>query len=271
VGRTSELDLRTAEAQVEAARVNLAAARQQRARAEHALTVLLGGPPPADLPAGLPLDAEPMVADLPAGVPSEVLVRRPDVLAAEHALQAANAQIGAARAAFFPTITLTGTGGTASAELGGLFQPGSLAWTFTPRITLPIFHGGALRASLDVATVRKSIQVAQYERAIEQAFREVADALASRDLLDQQVKAQEARVAAEQRRYHLSDLRYRAGMDGYLTLLTAQRDLFAAQQGLITARQARLTNLVDLYRALGGGWNERTVAKAPAAGAAGKG
>jgi outer membrane protein, multidrug efflux system len=264
VGRVSELDLRTAESQVETARFNLAAAQQQRARAENALVLLLGGPVPASLPEGLPLDAAEVVAELPAGVPSEVLVRRPDVLAAEHDLRGSNALVGAARAAFFPTITLTGNGGVASLELSTLFDGAHGAWAFLPRITVPIFAGGALKANLDVAQVRKSIQVVRYERAIEQAFREVADALVSRAWIDEQLRAQTARVAAEQRRFELSDRRYRGGVDSYLTVLTAQRDLFAAQQILIQTRLDRQTNLVDLYQTLGGGWNERTVTAAAA-------
>jgi outer membrane protein, multidrug efflux system len=259
VGRVSELDLRTAESQVETARFNLATAQQQRARAENALVVLLGGPVPANLPEGLPLDAAHIVAELPAGVPSEVLARRPDVLAAEHDLRGSNALVGAARAAFFPSITLTGTGGVASPDLSTLFDGAHGAWTFLPRISVPIFAGGALKASLDVAQVRTSIQVVRYERAIEQAFREVADALVSRAWIDEQLRAETARVAAEQRRFELSDRRYRGGVDSYLTVLTAQRDLFAAQQTLIQTRLARQTNLVDLYQALGGGWSERTV------------
>jgi len=206
----------------------------------------------------MPLDAQPVVAELPPGVPSEVLQRRPDVLAAEHALRSANASIGAARAAFFPTISLTAAAGTASGELSGLFGNNTGSWIFAPRITLPIFTGGALRASLDVAEVRRSIEVAQYERAIQSAFRDVADALVSRASLDEQLRAESARVKAEQRRYDLSNLRYRGGIDSYLTVLTAQRDLFAAQQQLIQTRLSRLTNLVDLYKALGGGWRERT-------------
>jgi multidrug efflux system outer membrane protein len=189
-----------------------------------------------------------------------VLVRRPDVLAAEHALQSANATIGAARAAFFPSITLTGFDGTASVNLQGLFQSGSPSWSFVPRINIPIFQGGALRASLDAATIRTSIEVARYERTIQGAFREVADALASQRWIDEQLRAQAARVEAEARRYHLSERRYRGGVDSSLTLLTAQRDLFAARQQLIQTRLARLTNLVDLYKALGGGWKERTAA-----------
>lgn len=262
-GRASELDLRTAEAQVQTARVNLSAAQQQRARAGNALVLLVGQPLPADLPPPTPLDAQALLAELPAGVPSEVLLRRPDILAAEHALVGANAQIGAARAAFFPTISLTGFAGTSSTELAGLFGNGAGLWSFTPRIDLPIFRGGALSASLDAARVRKNLQIAQYERAIQGAFREVADALVARAALDEQLEAQAARAEAERRRYELSDLRYRKGVDSYLVVLTAQRDLFAAQQALIQARLARLANLVDLYRALGGGWLERTVAAAP--------
>jgi outer membrane protein, multidrug efflux system len=257
-GRVGELDLRTAESQVETARFNLAAAKQQRAQAENALVLLVGGPLPTDLPAPLPLDAQPVVADLPAGVPSEVLVRRPDVLAAEHALISANALIGAARAAFFPSISLTAFGGTASASLDHLFGTGSSSWSFSPHLNIPIFAGGALKASLDVAEVRKSIEIAQYERAVQGAFREVADGLVSRAFIDEQLKAQSARVEAEARRYQLSELRYRSGLDSYLTLLTAQRDFYGAQQQLIQTRLARLTNLVDLYKALGGGWRERT-------------
>jgi multidrug efflux system outer membrane protein len=263
-GRASELDLRTGEAQVQTARFNLSVATLERARAENALVLLVGAPLPADLPPPRPLEAQRVVAELPAGLPSEVLRRRPDVLAAEHALRAANANVGAARAAFFPSISLTAFGGTASTELSGLFGAGSGTWSFTPRITLPLFAGGALRANLDATEVRKSIEVARYEGAIQTAFREVADALVARAALDEQLQAQQARVEAEQRRYHLSDLRYRKGIDSYLVVLTAQRDLYAAQQLLIQSRLARLSNLADLYRALGGGWQERTAPQAQA-------
>lgn len=269
-GRTNELDLRTAESQVETARFNLAAALQQRDRAANALVLLVGQPLPADLPPPAPLDAQTLLADLPAGLPSEALLRRPDVAGAEHALRSATAQIGAARAAFFPSISLTAGVGSASSDLDGLFGAGSGFWSFIPRIDVPLFRGGALRASLDVAEVRKDVQVAQYERTIQLAFREVADALVSRAALEAQLEAQLRRVEAEQRRYALSDLRYRKGVDSYLVLLTAQRDLFAAQQQLIQSRLARLTNLVDLYRALGGGWREGTVTAAGAAAPAGR-
>ena len=264
-GRTSELDLRTAESQVETSRFNLSAAQQQRALAEDALVLLVGQPLPAELPPPTPLDAQALLVDLPAGVPSEVLLRRPDIAQAEHALIGANANVGAARAAFFPSITLTAAVGSStygfggpSLELSGLFGRGTGFWNFIPSISLPIFQGGATKAALDVANVRRSIQIAQYEKAIQTAFREVSDALVSRGALEQQLAIQLARVQTEQRRYQLSELRYQKGVDSYLVLLTAQRDLFAAQQQLIQARQARLANLVDLYRALGGGWQERT-------------
>ncbi|WP_242338280.1 MULTISPECIES: AdeC/AdeK/OprM family multidrug efflux complex outer membrane factor [Anaeromyxobacter] len=264
VGRTSELDLRTAESQVLSARFNLAAYAQQREQAQNALVLLVGQPLPAGLPAPEPLEAAPLLADLPPGLPSELLQRRPDILGAEHALRAANASIGAARAAFFPSITLTAFGGTASGELSGLFGAGSGLWSFTPQLTLPLFTGGRNRANLDAAEVRKSIEVARYEKAIQVAFREVADALAARASLDDQLAAQTARVEAEQRRYAISDLRYRKGVDSYVTVLVAQRDLYAAQQQLIQSRLARLGNLVALYKALGGGWLERSAHAAAA-------
>jgi multidrug efflux system outer membrane protein len=255
-GRTSELDVRTAEAQLHTARFNLSSAALQRDRAQNALVLLVGQPLPADLPPPRPLEAQALVADLPAGLPSELLLRRPDLLAAEHQLQAANAVIGAARAAFFPSISLTGTGGFSGPDLAGLFAGGAGLWSFVPQLRLPIFQGGALRASLDAARVRKELHVARYERAIQVAYREVADALVSRAALEEQLEAQQARVAAETRRSELSELRYAKGVDSYLGVLQAQKDLFAAQQLLIQSRLARVTNLVSLYRALGGGWIE---------------
>ncbi len=259
VGTASELDLRTSQSQVETARVNLATYAQQHAQALHALTFLLGGALPEDLPEPKPLEASVVKSDLPAGLPSELLTRRPDILAAEHALQGANASIGAARAAFFPSISLTASGGVSSTELSGLFSTGALTWSFIPRLNLPLFRGGALRASLDVAEVSKQIEVARYERAIQAAFREVSDALATRRAIDAQLEAHRSRVEAEERRFALAEQRYRSGLDRYVTLLTAQRDLYTAQQQLINAQLARLANVATLYRALGGGWNERTV------------
>jgi multidrug efflux system outer membrane protein len=256
-GTGSELALRQAETVVYQAEANLQAQQRARAQAENALVLLLGEPLPADLPAGLPLDGQNLLADIPEGLPSDLLTRRPDIIEAEEFLLAANANIGAARAAFFPRITLTSSFGTASPTLGGLFKPGSAAWAFAPQITLPIFQGGQNLANLDLAHIEKNIQIAQYERAIQSAFREVADGLAARGTYDAEITALERNTFAQQRRFDLSDLRYRNGVDSYLSVLTAQTDLYIAQQALISARLNRLTNLVDLYRALGGGWIAR--------------
>ena len=256
-GTGSELDLRQAQSVVEQAQANLQAQARLRAQAENALVLLVGEPLPSDLPPGLPLNDQNLLTDIPAGLPSDLLQRRPDIIEAEQNLLAANANIGAARAAFFPQISLTGNFGTLSPTLGGLFKAGSAAWAFAPQITLPIFEGGANRANLDLANVQKNIQIAQYEKAIQTAFREVADGLAARGTYDQEIAARERNTFAEQRRFDLSDLRYKNGVDSYLSVLTAQTDLYAAQQTLINARLQRLTNLVDLYQYLGGGWIER--------------
>ena len=191
--------------------------------------------------------------------------------AAEHTLKGANANIGAARAAFFPSISLTASAGTASASLGNLFKGGQGAWSFAPTITLPIFAGGQNLANLDLAKVKKRIEIANYEKAIQTAFREVSDGLAARGTLDDQIAAQESLVKASDESYKLSDLRYRNGVDSYLNALVSQRSLYAAQQTLIATRLSRWTNLVTLYKALGGGWEEHTApasagaASAPAA------
>ncbi|MDR2675347.1 MAG: efflux transporter outer membrane subunit, partial [Opitutaceae bacterium] len=259
-GTVSELDLRTTETQVFAAQAALAESARQRALAGHALALLLGAPLPDDLPPPAPLGSQNLRAALPPGLPSGLLARRPDILQAEHALRSANASIGAARANFFPSITLTAFGGTASAELDGLFKTGSGMWSFAPKITLPLFTAGRNRALLQSARAAQQITVAQYEKTVQTAFREVADALASRELFAGQITAQENRVAAEQRRYELSDLRYRQGVDNYLVVLSAQQNLHSARQGLIQVRLAELANHVQLYKALGGGWQETTAA-----------
>ncbi|KVZ56973.1 efflux transporter outer membrane subunit, partial [Burkholderia ubonensis] len=256
-GTGSELDLRQAQTIVETALANQQSQARLRAQALNALVLLIGQPLPDDLPPGLPLDAQNFLTDIPAGLPSDLLTRRPDIMEAEQNLLAANANIGAARAAFFPRISLTGAFGTASPTLGGLFKAGTAAWSFAPQIAMPIFEGGANLANLDLANVQKRIEIANYEKAIQSAFREVSDGLAARGTYDQQIAALQRNEHAQQRRYDLSDLRYRSGVDSYLSVLTAQTDLYAAQQTLITARLARWTSLVDLYRALGGGWIER--------------
>jgi multidrug efflux system outer membrane protein len=257
-GTGSELDLRQAETIVEQARANREAQARARAQAENALVLLVGQPLPDDLPAGRSLDDQRLLTDIPAGLPSDLLTRRPDIMEAEATLRAANANIGAARAAFFPKISLTGSFGTASPTLGGLFKAGSAAWSFAPQVTLPIFEGGQNLANLDLANIQKRIEIANYEKAIQSAFREVADDLAARSTYDSQIKALERTTFAQSRTLDLSQLRYKNGVDSYLQVLTAQTNLYTAQQSLINARVARLDNLVNLYVALGGGWIANT-------------
>jgi len=257
-GTAGELDLRQAQTVVEQAQANYAAQVRLRAQAENGLVLLLGQPLPEDLPPIVRMDEQPILADIPAGLPSDLLTRRPDILQAEAVLRSENANIGAARAAFFPRITLTGNAGTASATLSGLFKAGSAAWAFTPSITVPIFEGGALVANLDLAWIQKDIGIAQYQKAIQTAFREVADGLAGRGTYDDQVAALEAYTGTQQRRLELAEMRFKNGVDSYLSVLTAQTDLYNGQLTLVSARLQRLANLVDLYRALGGGWIQRT-------------
>ena len=260
-GAASELDFRQAESLLEGARVTLASTLRQRSLDENALVLLLGQALPADLPAPLPLAGQQVSTELPAGLPSDLLARRPDVRSAEQQLIAANANIGAARANFFPRITLTGSVGTASTELNGLFKSGSSAWTFAPQIVLPIFDAGRNKANLEVSKVNRDIAVAQYEKAIQSAFREVQDALAGRATLGEQARAQLAQTNAEQVRFKLADLRYRNGASSYLDVLDAQRSLFTAQQGLVQVQAQQVQNLVTLYKVLGGGWTEPQAAK----------
>jgi multidrug efflux system outer membrane protein len=200
--------------------------------------------------------------DVPAGLPSDLLQRRPDVLQAERTLRAANANIGAARAAFFPRISLTASAGTASPNLSGLFDGGSSAWSFMPQIKLPIFDGGVNRANLAISKVDRDIAVANYEKAIQSAFRDVSDALAQRGTLSQRLTAQEALVEASTNSYRIYDARYRNGVDSYLSALISQRTLYGAQQSLISVRLLNATSLVTLYKALGGGWQAEGEAQA---------
>jgi len=257
-GTGTELSVAQAQTVVEQANANYSVQVRGRAQAENALVLLVGQPLPADLPPAVTLDAQSIVSDIPAGLPSDLLTRRPDIMQAEAILRAANANIGAARAAFFPTISLTGSAGLASAALGGLFSGGALAWSFLPSITLPIFQGGQLQANLDLATLQKDVNIAQYEETIQTAFREVADGLAARGTYDGELAALVRYTEAEQRSLDLSDLRFKNGVDNYLAVLTAQTALYNAQLTTVSVRLARLTSVVDLYRALGGGWIEHT-------------
>ena len=254
-GITSEIDFRLAQSLTESSRAALAQLERQRANDLNALALLVGQPVAPDFLVGVTtLDVS--LPDVPAGVPSDVLVRRPDVRQAEQQLIAANANIGAARAAFFPRITLTAGVGTASSELSGLFQGGSWGYTVAPSLLQPIFDAGRNRANLDSAEVSRDIAVALYERTIQQAFRDVADALAGRATYDEQLRALGAVVEAESVRFRLARLRYESGVASYLDLLDAQRALFTAQTTLVQSRLARLQNQVLLYRSLGGGWTE---------------
>ncbi|KPA88401.1 MULTISPECIES: AdeC/AdeK/OprM family multidrug efflux complex outer membrane factor [Pseudomonas] len=257
VGVASALDLSQARTSVEGARVKLAQFTRQVAEDQNSLTQLLGTGIPANLPAAQPLSAK-LLSELPAGLPSDLLQRRPDILSAEHQLMAANANIGAARAAFFPSISLTANAGTLSPDLGGLFKGGSGTWLFSPKISIPIFNAGSLRASLDYSKIQKEISVANYEKAIQTGFKEVSDGLAARQTFNEQLQAQRDLVAANQDYYRLAERRYRIGVDSNLTFLDAQRSLFSAQQSLISDRLSQLTSEVNLYKALGGGWNEQT-------------
>ncbi len=252
-GAASDLDLSTAQSLVESARVSLVQQQRQRALDRNALELLLGQPLPDDLPPVQAWNAQ-ALPDVPAGLPSTVLLRRPDVKQAEDQLIAANANIGAARAAFWPRITLTGSAGTASSELSKLFR--NTAWTFAPQLVMPLFDAGRNRANLQAAETARDIAVAQYEKAIQSAFRDVADALAGRATLDEQLRATQAQAAAETRRFELSDLRFRNGAASSLELLDAQRSLFTVQQAMVQAQLAALQNRVAVYRALGGGWTE---------------
>jgi multidrug efflux system outer membrane protein len=250
-GASSQLDLSQAQSLLQSARVSLAQSTRLSLLDENALNLLLGQTAPAE-----PMGGEQPIAlvDLPTGLPSDVLLRRPDVLQAEQQLLAANANIGAARAAFFPKILLTASAGSVSSQLEGLFKDGSFAWSIAPQLLLPIFDAGRNQANLASAKVARDVAVAGYEKAIQSAFREVADALAGRDTLGQQLSAQQAQTRSEAERTRLTDLRFRNGASSYLEVLDAQRSLFASQQAELQLGSQVQQNLATLYRVLGGGW-----------------
>lgn len=252
VGSTSKLDLMQVQTLLSQAQTLLAQLEQARAQQIHALGQLIGAHP-GPLPEAAPFDETMVLAELAPGLPSELLTARPDIVAAEHRLIAANADIGAARAAFFPRIALTAGLGTASAELDGLFSSGSRAWSFAPVISLPIFDGGRRRANLEIAQVRRDIEVAEYQKSIQAAFREVSDALSARHWLSEQRDLQRTSLATARERARLAQLRYDNGSATYLEVLDAQRELLSAEQQLVQARSALLANQVALYAALGGG------------------
>ena len=258
-GATSGVDVYDAQTSVETARNDLAVYTAQVAIDMNALTLLVGSPLPARLQPQGELENVTQLAAIPAGLPSDLLQSRPDILQAERTLRAANANIGVARAAFFPSISLTASGGSESNTLHGLFKGGSGAWSFAPSINLPIFDGGINRANLKIAKVDDQIAVANYEKAIQTAFSEVSDALATRGTIDARMNAQTSLVDAATKSYRIYDARYKQGADTYLNALIAQRTLYTAQQGLITTRLARSSNAVTLYKVLGGGWQPETI------------
>jgi multidrug efflux system outer membrane protein len=254
-GAASDFELRNAQTLLESTRVALAQQMRQRALDENALALLLGQPiGEADRAQWKTHKLGQLAfAELPAGLPSDLLARRPDIRQAEQLLMASNANIGAARAAFFPRISLTVGAGSASSALSGLFKDGSWGWTMAPQLVLPIFDAGRNQANLDAAKTGREIAVSQYEKAIQSAFREVADALASRATLAEQLQAQQALLEAETARNHLTQLRLQHGVANQLDWLDAQRSLFAAQQALVQTRLASLQNQIALFKTLGGG------------------
>ncbi|MFA5394104.1 MAG: AdeC/AdeK/OprM family multidrug efflux complex outer membrane factor [Candidatus Ratteibacteria bacterium] len=259
-GISSEIDPLQARTRIESARVDVARYTGQVVLDENALNLLTGSKVPPELLPGR-LETGMTRNDIIAGLPSEVLLRRPDILQAENQLKAANANIGAARAAFFPRIALTGSAGTIGVELSDLFKSGSNTWTFAPQIVLPIFDSGARKANLKAAQVDFKIYLARYEKVVQSAFKEVADALSQRVTLDAQLAAQESLVQASREVFRLAGARYEHGIDSYLSILDAQRSLYAAQQGLLAIRLAKSANLVTLYKVLGGGASQSSPPK----------
>lgn len=252
VGSTSRLNLTQVQTLLTQAQALGAQLEQLRAAQAHALTLLVGTP--VDFPPMTKhLDEQSVLIELRAGLPSDLLTQRPDIIAAEHQLKAAHANIGAARAAFFPRVTLTGAWGTASAELEGLFASGSQAWIFSPSISLPIFDGGRRRTNLSLAEARRDLAVANYEKTVQSAFRDVTDALSARHWLTEQLTIAQTALAVQTERARLSQLRYDSGAAAFLDVLDAQRDLLSAEQQVVQIRRALLTSRVSLYAALGGG------------------
>lgn len=257
-GETTALAVAQAEIAYDAALTSVSEYQRLTAEDMDELVLLAGAPIPAGLlqqmQAVSGLNAEPPIPDVPAGLPSDLLTRRPDIRAAEHALLAANANIGAARAAFFPSISLTASGGTESSSLSNLFGPGQGTWLFEPQITVPIFTAGSNLANLDLAKIEKNIEIANYEKSIQSAFHDVADALNARETYVTELQAQENLVAADTRYQDLAEMRFTTGIDSYLNLLVAQTSLLNARLTLVTLQLAARQNAITLYKALGGGW-----------------
>ncbi|NVN44509.1 efflux transporter outer membrane subunit [Asaia siamensis] len=263
-GEADALTLAQTQTQVEQAASNKAQYERQMAQDEHQLQLLVGVPLPDTLPAPQPFGAQTLLTDLPAGLPSDLIAQRPDIQAAEHNLIGANANIGAARAAFFPKVTLTAQEGVSSLQFRHLFTPGAQTWSVSPNIELPIFTWGQNEGNLKVSKARRLSQIATYEKTVQTAFKEVSDALTARETYLAQDTHLKALVGSSQQAFDLAMMRYNTGIDPYLTTLTQQRSLYNAQQNLIVVQLARYQNLVTLYRALGGGWSAADVAAASA-------
>lgn len=253
-GAVTEQDVLQAETSVKSAEADVAKYDRLRRQDANALQLMLGSALPAGTLAHATLEKRWVFPELDAGLASDVLTRRPDIIAAEHTLKAANANIGAARAAFFPSISLTASGGTASSSLGHLFDGGTGAWSFGPSLSLPIFDGGKNQSNLDIANISKRIEVANYEKSIQTAFKEVSDALNGNDTYVREVKSREEDVTANGKYYQLAKLRYDNGADDYLDVLTSQRSLYSAQQNYISTLSDSITQKITLYKVLGGGW-----------------
>ena len=255
-GLATQLDLAQARTSLETAKANLAKYNRQVAQDLNNLTLLLGTSLPASLAEKNSMGEQIALSAVPPQLSSQVLLQRPDIMAAEHQLKGAHAQIGAARAAFFPSIRLTANAGKISGDLSDLFDGNSGSWLFSPSVNLPIFTAGRLEAELDVAKISKDISVAQYEKAIQTAFREVADALVASETYREQLVAQKANLMANQEYYVLAKDRYLQGVDSFLTLLDAQRSLYSARQNYLNLQLAQQVNQVAVYKVLGGGWKE---------------
>lgn len=253
-GTVTEQDVLQARTSVKSAEADVAKYDRQSRQAMNELQLLAGGALSAEINREATLEKRWVFPDLNTGLPSDVLTRRPDIISAEHTLKAANADIGAARAAFFPSITLTATGGTTSSSLGHLFEGGTASWNFTPSLNLPIFDGGKNNARLDEAKISKRIEIADYEKAIQQAFREVSDALAGVETYKSEVGSRRDDMENSNKYLQLASLRYERGVDDYTNVLTAQRTFYASQQEYINVFAASLNQKVTLYKVLGGGW-----------------
>ena len=256
-GQNSGVEVAEQEALVRQAEADLEQRRRELAQATNALVLAIGAPLPAELPAPIRLMDQPIVTQFPAGLPSELLTRRPDIRRAEHELRAANADVGAARAAFFPRLSLTAAFGFASLGLGGLFTGANRSWNVAPSNTAPIIQGGQLKGNLDLARVRSSVAVANYERTIQSAFREVADGLAARATYSRQIDAQRRVAAANEERVRLANLRFQAGQQSRLEVLDARRSAYSSGQAVLNVHREELSSAVGLYRALGGGAEAR--------------